>query len=339
MSIIDSETLLQPVSATEPTGSNLEYDPAFAELERTARGKPEQRIGESVVPGEPPDWNAVHSKAIGLLARTKDLRIASHLLRAILHREGFEGLSQGLLVIRGLLERYWAPIHPQLDPDEPNDPTIRVTALAVLSDQEMLAAVRSAPLVRSRSFGQIGLREIAMASGEIPADASQPVLEKGAIEAAFQDAALPALEATAQALKGSADHLVAIERQFAETVGVTGPDVSALARLVRQAAQFLQPRLDARRAADGSAAVAGDAMHVNGAGGAPTTGEIRSREDVVRALDKICTYYERHEPSSPLPLLLQRCKRLATMSFIEIVREMVPDGLSQVEVIAGKREE
>jgi hypothetical protein len=35
---------------------------------------------------------------------------------------------------------------------------------------------------------------------------------------------------------------------------------------------------------------------------------------------------------------LQRCKRLATMSFIEIVREMVPDGLSQVEIIAGKRE-
>jgi type VI secretion system protein ImpA len=59
----------------------------------------------------------------------------------------------------------------------------------------------------------------------------------------------------------------------------------------------------------------------------------------VRALDKICDYYARHEPSSPLPLLLQRCKRLATMSFIEIVREMVPDGLSQVEIIAGKREE
>jgi len=27
------------------------------------------------------------------------------------------------------------------------------------------------------------------------------------------------------------------------------------------------------------------------------------------------------------------------MSFIEIVREMVPDGMPQVEIIAGKREE
>src|SRR5437868_6884484 len=119
MSIIDTENLLQPISEAEPTGQNLEYDPAFADLERTARGKPEQRIGEAVVAGEPPDWNAVHSKAIELLARSKDLRIASHLLRALLHRQGFEGLSGGLLIVRGMLERYWAPIHPQLDPDEP----------------------------------------------------------------------------------------------------------------------------------------------------------------------------------------------------------------------------
>jgi type VI secretion system protein ImpA len=341
MSIIDIETLLQPISAAHPAGENLEYDPAFAELERTARGKAEQRIGDAVAPGEPPDWNTVYSKSLELLARSKDLRLASHLLRALLHRHGFEGLSQGLLAIRGMLERYWAPIHPQLDPDEPNDPTIRVTALAVLWDQEMLAALRAAPLVRSRSFGQVGLREIAIASGEIPADPNRPALEMPAIEAAFQDAALPVLETTSQALKSASEHLGAIERQFAETVGVAGPDVSAMARLIRQAAQFLQPRLDARRAAENPGAEQGDAAaHANGAtGSAALSGEIRSREEVVRALDKICSYYERHEPSSPLPLLLQRCKRLATMSFIEIVREMVPDGLSQVEVIAGKREE
>ena len=101
-----------------------------------------------------------------------------------------------------------------------------------------------------------------------------------------------------------------------------------------------------RRANQGvrkSAAGDGETVsHTNGTGvgqRAALSGEITSRDDVVRALDKICDYYARHEPSSPLPLLLQRCKRLATMSFIEIVREMVPDGLSQVEMIAGKREE
>jgi type VI secretion system protein ImpA len=71
-------------------------------------------------------------------------------------------------------------------------------------------------------------------------------------------------------------------------------------------------------------------------GGAP--GEISSREDVVRALDKISAYYERHEPSSPIPLFMARCKRLVMMSFIDIVRELVPDAISQVEVLKGRTE-
>jgi type VI secretion system protein ImpA len=31
-------------------------------------------------------------------------------------------------------------------------------------------------------------------------------------------------------------------------------------------------------------------------------GTITSREDVVRLLDRMCEYYERNEPSSPVPL-------------------------------------
>jgi type VI secretion system protein ImpA len=68
-------------------------------------------------------------------------------------------------------------------------------------------------------------------------------------------------------------------------------------------------------------------------------GEPRSREDVVRALDGICAYYARNEPSSPVPLLLERCKRLVAMSFLDIVKDMVPDGLSTIQTIAGKRSE
>jgi type VI secretion system protein ImpA len=64
-------------------------------------------------------------------------------------------------------------------------------------------------------------------------------------------------------------------------------------------------------------------------------GEIRSRDDVIRVLDRICEYYERHEPSSPLPMLLRRAKRLATMSFLDILRELAPDGVAQAEALGG----
>ena len=66
------------------------------------------------------------------------------------------------------------------------------------------------------------------------------------------------------------------------------------------------------------------------------SGEINSREDVVHVLDKICLYYERCEPSSPIPLLLQRSKRLVSANFMDIVRDLAPEGLAQVENLRGK---
>jgi type VI secretion system protein ImpA len=339
MALIDTESLLQPVSPEEPTGTNLEYDPAFAELERAVLGKPEQQMGGTIVPGEPPDWNAVEKLAATLLARSKDLRVAGHLVRALLHRNGFEGFSEGLTVVHGMLERYWQPLYPHLDPDDNNDPTIRINALATLTDGPALAALRSAPLVRSRAFGPIGLRTISIASGELSSQDNVPKLEIAAIEAAFQDCPLESLEGTAEALRNASVVTRAIDALFSETLGVSGPDLTPMVQVLRQAMQAVQPRLEKRRAAAAPIEEA-DAAQTNGTGPvARFGGEIRSRDDVVRALDKICDYYRDHEPSSPLPLLLERCKRLATMSFIEIVQEMVPDGMAQVEIIAGKRGE
>jgi type VI secretion system protein ImpA len=56
---------------------------------------------------------------------------------------------------------------------------------------------------------------------------------------------------------------------------------------------------------------------------------------VVRTLDRICGYYARNEPSSPIPLLLRRARRLVTMDFVDIVRDLAPDALAQVEALRG----
>ena len=67
------------------------------------------------------------------------------LVQSLLYRHGFQGLSEGLSLLRQMLEQYWGPLHPQLDPEDNNDPTIRLTALGFLSDPAVLAAVRAAP--------------------------------------------------------------------------------------------------------------------------------------------------------------------------------------------------
>ena len=67
----------------------------------------------------------------------------------------------------------------------------------------------------------------------------------------------------------------------------------------------------------------------------PALGAINNREQALAALDKAIAYFRGAEPSSPVPLLLQRAKRLATMDFLEIVKDLAPDGFSQVRNVGG----
>ena len=66
------------------------------------------------------------------------------------------------------------------------------------------------------------------------------------------------------------------------------------------------------------------------------SGSIATRDDALKALDRVCEWIERHEPTNPAPLLIRRAKRLMTKNFMDIIRDLAPDGVSQVELIAGK---
>lgn len=339
MASIDIERLLEPISTEGPSGPNLEYDSAFLALERIAVGKPEQRMGDSIRAAEPPDFEAVARESTALLERSKDLRVAVQFARAQTHLHGFHGLRAGLQLVHGLLDRFFPSVHPQLDPEDDNDPTMRITAVAGLCAPELLVVLRTKPLIVSRSFGPISLRDFAVVAGNAAPLPDAPKLDMAAIEAAFTESDLPAHEATAASLKAAQAAVAGIESVFERETAGQGPDLAALIDLLRQATYAVVPRLERRL---GNAAPAAEAAEgVPAAVGAPApgkafSGDIRSRADVVRALDKICEYYAEFEPSSPIPLLLERGKRLVSKSFLDIIRDMAPDGVPQVETIAGK---
>ena len=345
MLTIDIDSLLAPVSATNPTGDNLEYDSAFLDLGRAAQPKPDQQMGGTIIPGEPMNPTAVFKQATELLAKTKDLRVACYLVQALSIARGFDGLVDGLGEVHGLVDRYWAGVHPQLDPDD-NDATMRVTALAWLNTPALLTALRNSSMFVSRAFGPIGLREIAIASGELPQPTQGPKYEPATIDAVFQEVTLEAFSALDQILSRGTTLLHGIEEVFDKQAAVS-PDFTPLKRVLQQATSVLRPRIEALQqemadlAAEQAAAQAVEAA----TGEAPTpsrrgiSGEISSREDVLKMLDKICAYYARYEPSSPLPLLLKRCRRLVPMSFKEIVGDLAPDALAKVELITGKSDD
>jgi type VI secretion system protein ImpA len=64
-------------------------------------------------------------------------------------------------------------------------------------------------------------------------------------------------------------------------------------------------------------------------------GGIDNRADALRAIDLVCEYLERTEPTNPAQLLLRRARKLVNKNFVELVRELAPESLSEVARVMG----
>ena len=335
MNAVVIESLLQPISDDSPCGENLEYRDV-RELETLAAGKPERQQGDKIVAAEEPNWGEVKQRATDLLSRTKDLRVSALLAQALVRTDGLPGLSYGLGVLSQLLGSHWACVHPQPDPDAPSDYTIRLSALSFLDNlQSLINPIRRAELVVSPAHGRFSFRDIQIASGKLKAVQDEKPPQPAAIEAAFRECEIGQLRSTLQAVEQSLQHADGIDSAWVTNAGSRDLAVTQLTGVLKEIRKELQPKLASHpdAVAEDIPAAPGE---TEGAGGSPPfAGVIRSREDVIRVLDSACEYLTRHEPSSPVPLLLQRAKRLMVKDFLQIIQDLAPDALSAVSKIGG----
>ncbi len=348
MSTIPLDDWLIPLSSDAPCGDDLEYDSDFQALEQAAQKTPGQEYGNTKTPEMPPNWPEVLAKAKLLFTRTKDLRIAVYLARALLNEHGMMGLHDGLLLLEQWLTRYWPTIHPQLDPDD-QDPTARLNSLMALCHPEtMLLEVRKAPLIDIRGLGRFSLYDVEVATGLVKPTTGEPTVDKTSLEAAFRETPPETLQTTRRFVREAAASVQTIENFLTNQLGTQqAVSFDPLLKLLREADRVLTDQLQRRGIAaeppfeDKQMPTPPEVMQpspetMNATLTAPVrTGPIQSREQVIEALDQICTYYTRYEPSSPVPLLLQRAKRLASMSFIEIMQDLAPTSVTQIEQLSG----
>lgn len=347
MALINEDELLSPISDEAPSGENMEYEAVFQDMETAAQGSPEVQYGDTIAEAQEPEWRDVKNSALAVLSQSKDLRAAIYLTQALAHTDGFVGLSEGLDFTRRLVETFWADFHPQLDPDD-GDPMERVNALAPLCDQDaMLHSLREAPLVSSRAVGRFGLRDYEIANGDLRVPSADPekMPKMDLIDAAFLDCELEELQQTAEAVKTATDSVVALEQYVTEQVGASQAiSLNDLVHQLKEADKILTDRLERRGVSTGEAeetpeGEGGEA--VAGVSAAPQqfqAGVISSRDDVKKAIDKIVEYYDRSEPSSPVPQMLKRVKSLVDMSFLEILQDIAPDAMTQATTVIGKDE-
>jgi type VI secretion system protein ImpA len=344
MSIVDVDALLEELAADAPCGPNLEYDPAFLELEQSALGKPEVQYGNTIVPAAPPEWKLVKKQALDLLGRTRDLRVAMPLVRALLALHAMPGFADGVRLLDRLVSERWDSVHPQLDADDDHDPTLRINSLAMLADTvTVIREVKETAFIQLPGLGPLTVRLLEQAAGEVPVPKGQPVVAQSSIDAALRDVPAEALVEAANAVTLAHDGIVNIEVALVRQVGTSRTiNLDVLARQLRRMRDLLASHLPHTEPSDAMPDSSIPGASANGAtaapAAAPISGEIGSRADVLRMLDKILAYYQRHEPSSPVPMLIERAKRLAPKSFYEIMEELAPESVGQIKILRGPQE-
>ncbi|HUO81016.1 MAG TPA: type VI secretion system protein TssA [Steroidobacteraceae bacterium] len=323
------ELLKAPTAAAPPCGPSLEDSPELAAFNAY------RVFGQSTAWEQPPDWRELRGRALETLGRSKDIRILAHFAAAALRTDGLAALLASLGVAADWLEGFWEGVYPGLD----EEGIFRRNALSCFADRiAIIDALRRAPLVANRQLGAFSLRDHELAQGTLqPTEADTHVKDAAQVAAAFaamEGAELAALVGQVEAAQAA---LKRIETKTREAIGTEGtPDLQPLAQQLQKILALLREQLAAHPSGAGADAAAGGAAE--GAAGGGVGGPIRSRQDAIRALDAVAAFFRQTEPSSPVPLFVERAKRLVAKSFLEVLEDMMPDSVAQARQVGGVRE-
>jgi type VI secretion system protein ImpA len=325
----DFELLELPISDAKPCGEDLEYSPLLASIDVY------RLFGQAAALVPPPDWREIKSKSLDGLSKSKDIRLLAHLAAGVLRVDGLLPFCRLLQIAAHWIEVYWDEVYPLVD----DDAILRKNALNSLGDHfAIVDALRRSALLENSQLGSISLRSIEIASGRLAptdSDTSRPdEAQMAAVFAATSSEELDKLKAGADAAIGA---LKVIEDKMREAGGPdAAPDFEALLSPLSYIQRMVQEHMPVH---DAFPVEVTPASGAGGIGTADVIGSIRSRQDAVRALDAVAGFFRQNEPSSPIPLFIERAKRLVAKDFLAVLADIAPDALAQAKAASGVKDE
>jgi type VI secretion system protein ImpA len=246
-------------------------------------------------------------------------------------------MVDGLKLVQALIERYWDEVEPLIDD---GDATERLHTLGEIgSERGLLPLIRQAVLVSSPAIGTFTIRDYLIAADKLKAGKDEEAATLTSINQALMDCELDDLQQMIANIDEAVETAGVIETHFNQNVASQYLiDLDPFTKLFAEIRPALHEVLGRRGVVVEGAGTEEVSEEPGAAAAAPASGEIRSREDVVRMLDRITEYYNRNEPSSPVPLLLQRAKRLVSADFMAIIKDIASDGAKQADLLLGRGE-
>jgi type VI secretion system protein ImpA len=325
--------LLAVITAEHPCGENLEDTQLLASFDGYGL------FGRSTPLSAELDWRDIRDRSLEALEKSKDFRLLTHLASAVVRTDGFPAFVQTLTIGARWLDLWGEEVFPRVD----EDAILRRSALNGFADRmAVVDGVRRASILTHRQLGSVSIRDIEIVTGHVtPAEGETVELSEPQLEGLFAATSVEELRSLHDQLNEAVLSLKSMEEAIALRSGAQAtPDFATLAVPLARTLQRVSAHLDTR--SDAAPETTPDATDTGAAASTGTDGvaigAVRNRQDATRALDAVAAFFRTNEPSSPIPLLIDRCKRLVAKDFLEVLAELAPEALAPAKAASGVRD-
>ncbi len=344
--LLDVEALLTPLPGENPAGENLRYSGLHDEIREARRAEDNLPRGDWQRESKAAQWPKVVELATTTLAnKSKDLQVSAWMSEALVQLYGFVGLRDGLKVMRGLQERFWDQLHPELDGE---DMDARANVLSSL-DKALEIPLKSLPLTKSGSgtdYSYIQWEEStkfdfpenmesldAEAYDRLTRLKTQAEAEKRVTGEAWRKAkgtsSRPFYEETYALLNECWQEYEALDRVMDEKFGRQTPGLGTLKKTLDDIRTLVEKLVKEKRLLEPDSATEAAPSAGTNKGARTTvisTGPVQSREEALKRLAEVAHYFQTTEPHSPVSYLIQRAISWGQMPLELWLEDVIKDG-------------
>lgn len=344
---IDIATMLKPIAADKPfvgdLRENIAVDSSY-QLLRNARSaarnneRAAQNEGDSS-PINVVDWQQLlDAVPVVLSEESKDIELVAWYIEALTRKFGFLGLTRGFSLARQLIETYGEQLYPQ--PDE--DGVIsQLSSLAGLngfgSEGALIYPIKAIHITQGDTPGPLAVwqcEQVLEADRTTDAEKREARFKQNGVTRAqlddiLQETSTEFLQQTQQeiqmALEEYKRYQTVLDTYAQQDPLPTGQILDTLENCLKVLSYVAGDRLKSSVKADVVVAEKTEDDSIANAPVASEGGPISDREDALKRLREVATYFRRTEPHSPISYSIEQAIRWSSLPLTELIKELIPD--------------
>jgi len=347
--ITESDVLdmLKPIAGDKPfvgdLRENIAVDSSYQVLRNarsSARNNERAAQNEGVVsPVDVSDWQPLLDMVPSVLVdESKDIELVAWYIEALTRKFGFLGLARGFSLARQLIENYGDQLYPL--PDE--DGVIsQLSSLAGLngfgSEGALIYPIKAIHITQGDVPGPLAVwqcEQVLEADRTTDVDKREARFKQNGVTRAqlddiLQETTTEFLQQVQLDIQAAIDeyksYQVVLDAYAQQDPMPTGQILDTLENCLKVLSYIAGDRLRTVAESETQVEEKSEVKSNSNAKNASEDGPISDREDALKRLREVATYFRRTEPHSPISYSIEQAIRWSNLPLTELIKELIPD--------------